>query len=556
MAEIIAPEEWQLGIDDNDLLPSRISNQMFTGSGVKIANNASSCRVIDIMDTDYITTYDDRRINGLKGANAEGRDGWGASAYGVFQDVRTTSKTYSMSRHRSMALRVFDEDQYAGEIGEWGTATDSFISDASKKYIGKAALLSKARSRWEKKVLGVDMDKYHIFAIMNGHMNGRWVGDKIDGINYEDRAMDGDASHGKWVAVPGMFQGQAIPPSFAPIHCVDWDEQNIVTFLNNITVAWDNLYLPKDNRVIYLDPFYRIQLMQALIGSGIPATEAAYSDVREGNFTKLMGWEFNFDVPVSYWPKLWVDANYNVVHSKDASMPCDILQRLVQSAPPSLDEGHTLLYDLLESDRMMRTNYIRTDWDGTKFVKTITNYPLGAVALDNWSMDTSNLAASNLYVKAEPVLSGTAAATGLTNASYASAKVASGTHRTDEFSTGFNKYAGLTDVYPFPDFGAGRGVSRVPAEAEEATLMQTIGLVLYRGAGQLSQEYSSMVTSEGITRGKFTEMCYDVKYDAWAIEKYSAGIMPIVNSSKVEAKFGVPVREIVEETTSTEETTS
>ena len=39
MAQPIAPEVWQEGIEDNQLLPNRYTLGIFTGSGVKIANN-------------------------------------------------------------------------------------------------------------------------------------------------------------------------------------------------------------------------------------------------------------------------------------------------------------------------------------------------------------------------------------------------------------------------------------------------------------------------------------------------------------------------------------
>ena len=40
MAQVIAPEVWQEGIDDNRLLPGRYTTGLFTGSGVKIIPNA------------------------------------------------------------------------------------------------------------------------------------------------------------------------------------------------------------------------------------------------------------------------------------------------------------------------------------------------------------------------------------------------------------------------------------------------------------------------------------------------------------------------------------
>ena len=116
MAQVIAPEVWQEGIEDNRFLPSRYTTGLFTGNGVNIANNEQACRVYDMQISDYITNYDDRRLNGLLGTNTEARDGWGASAYGVFQDVRFDSKIYTMGRHRSVAMRIFDEKQFEGKM--------------------------------------------------------------------------------------------------------------------------------------------------------------------------------------------------------------------------------------------------------------------------------------------------------------------------------------------------------------------------------------------------------------------------------------------------------
>ena len=50
-----------------------------------------------------------------------------------------------------------------------------------------------------------------------------------------------------------------------------------------------------------------------------------------------------------------------------------------------------------------------------------------------------------------------------------------------------------------------------------------------------------MVTDEGRTRGKFTEMCYDVKFDAWVIEQYSAGVIPIIDVEINDGAYGIPV---------------
>ena len=178
MAQVIAPEVWQEGLKDNRLLPSRHTVGLFIGNtGCKnIANNPQeSCRVWDIQVTDYITDYDDRRINGLAGANTEGRDGWGASAYGVFQDVHFDSVVYTVGRHRSIAMRLFDEAQYGGPIGTWGNPSHSTIKSPGQALVKKAELMNKAKTIWEAEVLGPDIDAYNLFAVMNGHISGRWV---------------------------------------------------------------------------------------------------------------------------------------------------------------------------------------------------------------------------------------------------------------------------------------------------------------------------------------------------------------------------------------------
>ena len=53
-----------------------------------------------------------------------------------------------------------------------------------------------------------------------------------------------------------------------------------------------------------------------------------------------------------------------------------------------------------------------------------------------------------------------------------------------------------------------------------------------------------MVTDEGRTRGKFTEMCFDVKYDCWVIESLSQGIIPIVDAQENTGTFAIPVQVI------------
>lgn len=509
MAQVIQPEVWQEGIDDNRLLPGRYTTGLFTGSGVKIANNQEACRVWDIQVTDYITDYDDRRINGLLGnkwgqnvdSKYNGNDGWSASAYGVFQDVRFDSRIYTMGRHRSVAMRIFDEMQYAGNIGNWGTATTSPVITNGQALMKTAQLLSRAKDIWSKQVLGPDIDRYNLFAVINGHISGRWVQNNPDQIFSDD---------GQWVAQPGMVQGQAIPPRFAPIHAIEWDDDNIVTMLQCITVTWTNLFIPEDSRVILIDPYYKIRLMQALWGSGIPATEAAYTDMQNGEFTKLMGWNFRFDIPSSYWPHIYVDANLNVVHSANGQAAYDAL---INSTNHTADGVRQLELELADADRMNRPNYVRTTWDPAtgEFVKTLVNYPLGMPAWSDY--------------EGEPY--------------YADAA---------------NTRYGEPTTYPFTAAGSGYGFGATGWEDNTGATVtptgpqgpinrrQVIGLALYQKAAQLSQEYSEMRTAEGETRGKFTEMVMDVKYDAWVIESLSHGILPIINAEETNPTFALPVK--------------
>lgn len=504
MAQPIRPEVWQEGIDDNRLLPNRYTIGKFTGSGVKIANNEEACRVWDIQVTDYITDYDDRRINGLGGPNnnMHGADGWNASAYGVFQDVRFESRVYTMGRHRSIAMRLFDEMQYSGNIGEWGTATTSNVITNGQALMKKAQLMSRAKDIWEKQVLGPDMDKYILFAIANGHISGRWVQDNPDHI-FEDE--------GTWVAQPGMMQGQPLPPRFAPIHAIEWDDNNIPLMLSNIKVTWNNLFIPQDNRVIMIDPFYEYRLMVALTGKGIPATSEAYSDLQNGSFTRLMGWEFDFETPSQYWPHIWVDDNLNVVHSEDGNAAYD---QILNSTNHSADGDRQLMLELADADRMNRPNYVRTDWNPATglFEKTVTNYPLGMPSAVDYMGNAI------------------------------------------EIPNGIDNYDGSSQDYPWTAPGAGYGIPESMATGPvlnenggKARRRQLIGMAVYKPAAQLSQEYSEMRTAEGETRGKFTEMVMDIKYDAWVIESLSHGILPIIDAKENTGVFAIPVEMLTSE---------
>lgn len=530
MAQPIAPEIWQKGISDNRLLPGRYTTGLFVGNtGVQnIANNPQACRVYDIVVSDYITDYDDRRINGHAGTNTEGRDGWGASAYGVFQDVHFDTHIYTMSRHRSMAMRVFDEVQYYGANGKWGTASESYAMSDGQALMKTAEKLNEAKSLWEQSVLGPDIDRYTIFAVCNGHMCGRLVGKVEGGVDYNDQIFDGNPDHYEWIAQPGMMQDQPIAPRFAPIHCIDWDDENVPLLLSTIKVAWNNLFIPQDNRVILIDPAYEYRLLMALTGSGVPATDSAYSDLQNGSFTRLMGWEFNFEIPSEYYPQLYVDANNNVVHSADGTAAYDSIINSV-AADSTKSKHYNLTRQLIEADRMNRFNFVRTVWNAEsgKFENIVTNYPLGMPS------------AAPYYGEAKQLYKG------------------------DELHTVFS----AEDIdYPFVQEGAGYGLypKGKGTEGAQATgpvgdikKRQVIGIALYRKAAQLSQEYSEMQTDEGKTRGKFTEMVFDVKYDAWVIDNLSAGIMPILETTADESTltFAIPVKNVSTAAAGASETT-
>ena len=515
MAQVIAPEIWQEGINDNRLLPGRYTTGLFIGNtGCKnIANNAGACRVWDIQVTDYITDYDDRRLNGLAGTNANGNDGWGASAYGVFQDVRFDSRVYTMGRHRSIAMRLFDEMQYGGAQGTWGTEAQSNVKTNGQALMKTAQLISKAKEIWEAQILGPDIDAYNLFAVMNGHISGRWV------ATNPDQVMQPDASKGQWVAQPGMVEGQPIQPRFAPIHCIEWDNDNIARMLNSIKVAWNNMFLPQDSRVIIIDPYYEYELLSALTGSGVPATEAAYSDMQNGSFTRLMGWEFNFEIPSQYFPKLYVDKNLNVVHSATGTAADKIYLNSVTGTGKQ-----KLFVELAQANRMGQNNFVRTDFKNGKFEKTLTNYPLGQPIADG------------LYGMAKDVVA-TGAETNFFGAVDTQYNYVNG-HDIDSATTGTQN-----EQYPFTYPGVGYGKAAT-GPVTPITLVPVIGCAIYKKAAQLSQEYSEMVTDEGRTRGKFTEMCMDVKYDAWVIESLSHGIMPIIDQTVTETVFAIPTKSV------------
>ena len=168
---------------------------------------------------------------------------------------------------------------------------------------------------------------------------------------------------------------------------------------------------------------------------------------------------------------------------------------------------------LVASHRMGVTNFIRTEWDDTKkeFVKKVFNYPLGR---PGYGQDDST--GSAYYGDTYEV-------------PYAN----------------FNK----ADKYPH-DRDAGKGLpghGEAPTGYVEATgpispitKRKVVGLALFPEAVALTQEYSNIITDTGKTRGKFTEIAWDIKYDAHVIPQLAAGIIPIVSIDD-DVDYAVPV---------------
>lgn len=213
MAQPISPMIWnKAAIEDNRLLPARYSIGIFTGKGVKIANNQEAYAYDDILVSDRIFDYDDRRLNGLTGpgsAEVAGRDGWGASAYGPFQTVRFTRRVFTSGQHKSIAWRVFDEKQYHGEIGDFGNAKQSSAYTGGEAYMSTAETINKAKAIWDKEILGPHIDKYNFFAIANGHISGRFVQTHAN----EGAMFDCD---GQWIASPGCIPAIRLPFASVP----------------------------------------------------------------------------------------------------------------------------------------------------------------------------------------------------------------------------------------------------------------------------------------------------------------------------------------------------
>ena len=502
MAQPISPMIWnKAAIEDNRLLPARYSIGIFTGKGVNIANNEEAYAYDDILVSDRIFDYDDRRLNGLTGpgsAEVTGRDGWGASAYGPFQTVRFTRRVFTSGQHKSIAWRVFDEKQYAGNIGEFGTETQSSAYTGGEAYMSTAETINKAKAIWDKEILGPHIDKYNFFAIANGHISGRFVQTHAN----EGKMFD---CEGQWIASPGPYEGLSYPPEFAPIKAIEWDSRNVRPMLNAIDVAWTNLFIPEDNRVILLDKAYKDDLLSNLIGvpGTIPASDKAYDALVEGRFERFYGWDFDFSIPSQYYPKVYLDANNNVVHSPTGTAAYDMVLNSIDASSAGVLK---LQNELSAAARTRATNYIGTYFDSTtkQFVNMVTNYPM--------SMPSG----APYY--------GTAEETPESNVDWGVPYGGSAT--TDN----------AVDSFPWQGF-PGQGIANPTGPVGPISRRQVIGMAVYRPAAQLGEEYGAMETDRGKTRGKFTELVFDVKHDAWVIPQYSHGILLIVDA---EENIGTP----------------
>ena len=506
MAQPISPMIWnKAALTDNRLLPARYSIGIFTGKGVNIANNEEAYAYDDILVSDRIFDYDDRRLNGLTGPNSAdvaGRDGWGASAYGPMQTVRFTRRVFTSGQHKSIAWRIFDEKQYAGGIGEFGTATKSSAYTGGEAYLSTAETINKAKSIWDKEILGPHIDKYNFFAVANGHISGRFVQTHAK----SGQMFDGE---GQWIASPGPYEGLSFQPEFAPIKAIEWDSLNVRPMLNAIDVAWTNLFIPEDNRVILLDKAYKDDLLSNLIGmpGSVPTSDKAFDALVEGRFERFYGWDFDFSIPSQYYPKVFLDANNNVVHSADGTASYDAIINSID-APDGVIKLQT---ELAAASRVRATNYFGTVFDehNKEFVNVLTNYP---------------------------------------------ASMPSGSPYLGTPETNVNPDFSVTALEDFPWQGyPGQGIKQGTGPVGPITRRQVIGMAVYRPAAQLGEEYGAMETDRGKTRGKFTELVFDVKHDAWVIPQFSHGILLIVDSEenvgtpsiKVEVVDNTPVAPVV-----------
>ena len=90
----------------------------------------------------------------------------------------------------------------------------------------------------------------------------------------------------------------------------------------------------------------------------------------------------------------------------------------------------------------------------------------------------------------------------------------------------------------------GQGIEDATGPVGPITRRQVIGMAVYRPAAQLGEEYGNMETDRGKTRGKFTELVFDMKHDAWVIPQYSHGILLIVDSEENSGTPSIKVEQV------------
>ncbi len=100
---------------------------------------------------------------------------------------------------------------------------------------------------------------------------------------------------------------------------------------------------------------------------------------------------------------------------------------------------------------------------------------------------------------------------------------------------------GPVATFPWQGY-PGQGIASPTGPQGTITRRQVIGMAVYRPAAQLGEEYGAMETDRGKTRGKFTELVFDVKHDAWVIPQYSHGILLIVDAEENVGQPAVPVK--------------
>ncbi len=280
--------------------------------------------------------------------------------------------------------------------------------------------------------------------------------------------------------------------------------------LNAIDVAWTNLFIPEDNRVILLDKAYKDDLLSNLIGvpGTIPHSDKAYDALVEGRFERFYGWDFDFSIPSQYYPKVYLDANNNVVHSATGTAAYDMVLNSI-AAPDGVLKLQT---ELAAAGRTRATNYIGTYFDSTNkvFVNEITNYPLSMPSGEPYygTADRANEANVDWAVPADSATPGPVA------------------------------------TFPWQGY-PGQGIASPTGPVSPITRRQVIGMAVYRPAAQLGEEYGAMETDRGKTRGKFTELVFDVKHDAWVIPQYSHGILLIVDAEENTGTPSVPVLSLI-----------